>query len=200
MASDALDLAGTCRAAARGDVLSFRQLVDRTTPTVYRVALRILSNEADACDAVQETYLRVWKKLPGLRDWSAALAWICRIGRNVALERVRSRARHASEPLQDDAVPASEMDPEESLAQARASAKLMALLDELKEKHRIVLLLREVDGMSYQEIAAALGCSVGTVESRLHRARAALARKLRCVAHRQGVVGQLRLAPAAIDI
>jgi RNA polymerase sigma-70 factor (ECF subfamily) len=176
MARSALDLAGFCRAAASGDVTAFRRLVECTTPIVYRVVLRVLHNEPDASDVLQETYLRVWRKLPELRDSSAALSWICRIGRNLALERIRSRRRHPTEPLEPEGMAAREMDPEEALTRAREGAALAALMEELKPKHRVVLLLREVDGLSYQEIAAALECSVGTVESRLHRARAALAK------------------------
>ena len=175
-------------AAADGDAGAFRELVAVTTTTVYRLALRITGGEAHAQDVVQDTYIRVWQKLSSVRDHMAALAWIYRIARNLATDVVRTRARRPTQSLstptgaglealgdllEDDTPSAAEQ-----LSNAEAAAAVLALVDQLKEKHRVVLLLREVDGMSTAEIAAALGCPQGTVESRLHRARQALATKI----------------------
>jgi RNA polymerase sigma-70 factor (ECF subfamily) len=174
--------------AARGDTSAFRELVAVTTPTVYRLALRIAGSEAEAEDVTQETFVRVWQKLATLRDHQAAFGWICRIARNVATDVVRTRKRRPTQSLSmptgaglealgdvlEDATPSVE----ERLSNAEAARAVLALVDQLKEKHRVVLLLREVDGMTTVETAAALGIPEGTVESRLHRARRALAAKI----------------------
>ncbi len=178
--------------AARGDRGSFQKYVERTSPLVYRLAFRLLQSEADAQDAVQETYLRAWRSLATLRDHQASLSWLCGVSRNVAIDMIRQRGKNCSARLDVEGAEgafswaerlASEQEnPEELLAAAEARAFLRAVIDELPSKHRVVLLLREVDGLGYEEIAAALGCPRGTVESRLHRARARLAKKVRALA------------------
>lgn len=175
------------RAAAGGDRDAFRALVEATSAVVYRVALRSLGEPADADDVVQETYVRAWRSLDRLRDPAAVVGWLCRIAANVAADLHRSRGRRRTWSLdassEDGAalverLSSDDPDPEKQVGDAQLARAALALVGELSEKHRMVLLLREVDGMSYAEIAGALGLSVGTVESRLHRARAALARKI----------------------
>jgi RNA polymerase sigma-70 factor (ECF subfamily) len=173
--------------AAGGDRDAFRRLVEITAPTVFRVALRKVGNRDDADDIAQETFVRAWQSLGKLRDHGATLGWLCRIASNVASDLHRARGRRARRSIQEVSVDGStllerlrsdEPDPARRLEDAELARAAMALVAELKEKYRIVLLLREVDGMSYEEIGAALAIPVGTVESRLHRARTALARKL----------------------
>src|SRR5262245_41114887 len=99
---DALDLKPfepLARRAAQGDRDAFRGLVDETHRTVYRVALRVTNDRADAEEVVQETYIRVWEGIRSLRDPAAALAWICQISRYVARDRVRHQVRRRTEPL-----------------------------------------------------------------------------------------------------
>lgn len=175
------------RAASEGDRDAFRALVERTAPVVYRVALRSVGDRADADDVVQETFVRAWRSLDSLRDHGAALGWLCRIASNVAADLHRARGRRRARSLDlstEDGVALVEQiasddpDPEKRAVDSQLARAALALVGELSEKHRMVLLLREVDGMSYTEIAEALELSVGTVESRLHRARAALAKKI----------------------
>ncbi len=158
---------------------AFRALVHATTPTAYRLALRILRSDADARDAVQETYARAWQGRHRLRDPAAAPGWIYRICRNVSMDRARARARMPAVDLDEEQLTGAAPSPEQRLAAAQASQELVRAIDSLKDKHRIVVLLRDVDGMTYEDIATALGVPVGTVESRLHRGRAALAKALR---------------------
>jgi RNA polymerase sigma-70 factor (ECF subfamily) len=189
-------LESLCSRAADGDRGAFAELVERTHRTVWRVALRVVRTEADAEDAVQEAYARAWKELAGLRDRKAVLAWICRVARNVATDRLRERARRPAVSLDAavgegmdalvDLVASEDPGVDEQIADAETGAAVRAALAGLKEKHRTVLALREIDGMSYEAIGEALGCSVGTVESRLHRARRALARRLRRLAREMG--------------
>ena len=167
-----------------GDRDAFAALVEHSHGTVYRLVLRTLADAAEAEDVVQETYIRAWRALPRLRDPGAVIGWLCRIARHAALDRARQRKRRPI-PSSDEQVLGGAMrelvaaeDPRAAAESAELRQLLMATIASLDEKYRVVFLLREVDGMSYEAIAQALGCPVGTVESRLHRARHKLAAKL----------------------
>jgi RNA polymerase sigma-70 factor (ECF subfamily) len=183
-------------AAATGDRDAFRRFVELTHATVYRLAYRLLDDSAAAEDVAQEAYLRAWQGLGSLRDPGAAFGWLCRVARNVAHDRQRRQYRQPTRSL-DAMVRANgeatgptllqrladpSADPEGQLDQAQLGAAVRAALQELNEPQRLVLTLREMDQMGYEEIAVALGIRLGTVESRLHRARKALAKKLRRLA------------------
>jgi RNA polymerase sigma-70 factor (ECF subfamily) len=160
------DAGARLRAAAdrarAGDREGFRALVEETHATVFRLAAALVSDRDEAADVTQETYVRAWGRVGELRDGAAALGWLCRIARNVAHDRRRSWWTRVRAPL----------------AAAERAGAVRAALAALPEKHRVVLALRELEGMSYAEIAEATGVPLGTVESRLSRARAALARRL----------------------
>lgn len=174
--------------AADGDQHAFRSLVEKTHATSYRLALRMLGRPAEAEDVVQETYIRTWQGLAKLRDKRAVLAFVCRITRNVATDKLRKLGRRRIDSLDAqigdnigalvDSIAHEGPAADEQLESAQVQVAVRAVVDQLKDKHRVVLLLREVDGMSYDEISEALGVPVGTVESRLHRARKELAQKL----------------------
>jgi RNA polymerase sigma-70 factor (ECF subfamily) len=178
---DAADLAARMR---DGDARAFEGWVRETHVLVYRLCRRLVANASDAEDAVQETYLRAWRSAARLRDPAAHRGWVCRIARHVCADRARGSATR--EPALDPdaiaagmrALAADAPGADEALANAQARAVVVAAVGRLKPKHRIVLLLREVDDLEYEEIADALGVPRGTVESRLHRARAELARVL----------------------
>ena len=178
------DAGARLRAAAdgarAGDPEAFRVLVAETHATVFRLAAALVSDRDEAADVTQETYVRAWGRIDELRDGAAALGWLCRIARNVAHDRRGSwwsRVRAPLEAIAGVAAP-REAGPDASFAAAERAEAVRAALAKLPEKHRVVLALREVEGLSYEEIAAATGVPRGTVESRLHRARAALARRL----------------------
>lgn len=178
--------------AAAGDRDAFRQLVERSHRTVFRLAFRILQDPDGAEDVVQETYIRAWQGLADLRDHGAAYGWLCRVARNVAYDRFRAGGRRKLVRLDQptgegktalvEQLADPQAGPERRLGSEQLGEAVRAAMDGLKEKHRLVLAFRELDGMSYEEIALALGCSIGTVESRLHRARKALAGKLKGLA------------------
>ena len=189
---DAHELAELFSRTRSGERRAFRDWVEHVTPTVYRLALRMLRNEADAEDVVQETMVRAWQGMAGLRDAQASLSWVCQIARNVALDRVRGvkrragmrlmsldgdHAQHWAETLGD-----ATRSPEELADSHEARSFVRAVIESLPERHRLPLLLCELDGMTAEEAAAALGCPTGTVESRLHRARNALGKKVRGIA------------------
>jgi RNA polymerase sigma-70 factor (ECF subfamily) len=166
--------------ARAGDAEAFRAVVSETHATVFRLAAALSADRDEAADVVQETYVRAWGRLEELREGAAVLGWLCRIARNVAHDRRRSWWSRVRAPLAAARAEPSprEAAPDEALAAAERAGAVRRALARLPEKHRVVLVLREVEGMAYEEMAAALGVPPGTVESRLHRARAALARRL----------------------
>lgn len=192
------DWAQLAQRAGAGDRSAFRTLVERTQVVAYRVALRMLGSPAEAEDALQEAYLQIWNARTRLRDPDAVRGWMFAIVRNVASKRARARQRRRKrEPQSVGAtgdmdrlasyLAAESPGPEDVVAEAQLRATVMGLVDTLGEKHRVVLLLRVVDGMGYDEIAQSLGLPVGTVESRLHRARQLLGKKLeRALGRRRG--------------
>ena len=164
--------------ARAGSASAFREVVEATHETVFRLAAALAGDRDEAADVVQETYIRAWERIDELRDAGAAPAWLCRIARNVAHDRRRgwwSRVRAPLEEARERAVPDP---PDAALEAAQTAGAVRAAMRRLPERQRVVLALREIEGMSYEEIAVAVGVPVGTVESRLHRARAALARRL----------------------
>jgi len=172
------------RAAAErargGNPGAFREVVERSHETLFRLAAALVVDRDEAADVVQETYIRAWARIDELRDPAAIVGWLCRIARSVAHDRRRGWWSRLRAPLEAaagrlDPPPAT---PDEALAAAETARSVRSALARLPEKHRVVLVLREVDGMSYDEIAESLGIPVGTVESRLHRAREGLARRL----------------------
>ena len=155
--------------------MAYQELVTLTTPTAYRLALRILNDPTDAQDVLQEGYIRVWRQLPTLRNTHAVAGWIYRICRNAALDHRRASGKRIMVPLEGLAICSDDCGPDDKIASAQSIRQLQEGMSRLKEKHRIVLLLREVDGMSCEAISESLGIPVGTVDSRLHRARKHLA-------------------------
>jgi RNA polymerase sigma-70 factor (ECF subfamily) len=187
--NDVNELESLATRASSGDKEAFAALVEQTHSTAYRLALRLLAgDQAEAEDVVQETYIRAWKGLAKLRDHGAVVGWLCKVTRNVATDRIRHNKRRRADSLDRnvgadlgplvDYIASDDPNPEEITASAQLQGAMAAVIAQLKEKHRVVLLLREVDGMSYEELAVALGVPIGTVESRLHRARRELAKKL----------------------
>jgi len=193
--SEAIDgeLAAVAARARAGEREAFRELIELTTPRIYRLALRVLGDPDEADDVVQETYIRAWGRLEELRDPAAVMGWLSRVARNAARDRLRWWKRRKRESFDEAGAPLARLVTmadsaplaDEALAAAQTGAAVARAVASLPDKHRVVLLLREADGMSYEEIAESLGVAVGTVESRLHRARAALARKLERLSMRE---------------
>ena len=147
------------------------------------MALRLLGDPAEAEEAVQEAFIEVFRSLPRYRGEAAFTTWATRICVNVSLrrrerlQRVRSVVRPAEEG-DVEAVPVAEASrpttPEAETQRREAAGFVHAALDRLPEEFRVALVLRELEGMPYAEIAAALGTAVGTVKSRVHRGRVLL--------------------------
>ncbi len=156
---------------------------------VYQLALHLLGDRDEALDLSQEVFLRVFRTIYSFRGQSALRTWIYRIVINQARNRQRWwRRRHRNQEisldqhLREHGEPQQLSDatsPERVLARKELAIELWAALDTLPFDQRTVIVLREIDGLSYEEIAYSLGVAVGTVKSRLTRARQALRRQLR---------------------
>lgn len=169
-----------------GDEAAFEELVAGREAEVYRLALRMLGDADDALEATQDVFLRAYRALPRFRREASFRTWLTGIALNVCRSRLTSRRakeRRRTVPLhpadRDDAeaaveLPAPGPDPERAAQASELRAALDHALAELSPEHREILLLRELHGLEYEELAGSLGCAVGTVKSRLARARGAL--------------------------
>lgn len=177
--------------ARDGDEAAFGELMQRHYETVFRTVFAIVRNEHDARDLAQEVWIKVWRELPRYRGDAKFTTWLHPIATRRALDHLRKRRRWFDRflPFQredQDGETTTFVEPVDD--QPAAPAQLEAterqqhfesLLNSLPPKHRAVLALREVQGLSYDEIARSLGIRRGTVMSRLFHARRLLASKLR---------------------
>ena len=160
----------------------FEERLAECGPLAYRVARGVLRNTADAEDVAQEALLRAYRKFHRLRDRNRFRAWLVRIAFRLALDRLRSGKRRE---LRDTLWSQPQHQPPAATAEDLAvsnefQAHLDRAMEELPEKHRLVLLLAAMEGHSLEEVAEMLGLPMGTVKSRLFFARKQLAEKLRC--------------------
>lgn len=180
------------RQSLAGDYDAFEQLVNRYEKRVYSLALRIVRNDADAQDVTQATMLAMLEKLDTFSQASTFSAWLLRIATNEALYLLRKRkVRQAQsldaadgdrEPLpHPDLIARWKQDPQELASRSEIRALIDRALDELDEKYRLVFLLRDVQGLSTEETAEALGISPANAKVRLLRARLMLREKLTAV-------------------
>ncbi len=168
-------------AAARGDRTAFDTLVRLHTPRMYRVALRIVGEPADAEDVVQDAWISAWRSLPRFRGESAPSTWLYRVVTNAALGLLRRQ--RLTVPLDAETVEGTtavdEADgPEHAALRGEQTAEVHRALASLDPSQRVPLVLREFEGLSHEEVAAVLDISVPAVRSRLHRARSALLSRL----------------------
>jgi RNA polymerase sigma-70 factor (ECF subfamily) len=163
------------RKAQRGDSGAFALLVDTHRHRLYTLAVRELGSAADADDAVQEALIRAWRALPRFRAEASFATWIYRICLNAIHDQRARSARGGGVPLTDVVEPA---DPRDALVEAELSGDLQQALAALDETYRTAVILYDVLGRSYGEVAEALGVPEGTVKSRIFRGRTELARML----------------------
>ncbi len=173
---------------AAGDEAAFADLVDENQRMVVQLALNLLGDRDEALDLSQDVFLRVFRTIGQFRGQSTLKTWIYRIVVNQARNRHRFwRRRHRADQVSLDAHLAAHGDfragaeagPDRVLAQKELANRLKSVLDGLPFDQRTAIVLREVDGLSYEEIAFSLGVAVGTVKSRLTRARQTLRLELR---------------------
>jgi RNA polymerase sigma-70 factor, ECF subfamily len=168
-----------CRA---GDITAFEPLVEKYRQRVWRLAVNVLRDREEAWDVAQEAFVRAWQALPSFRGQSAFYTWLFRIAMNVATDRARQRASRGRAfgtervPEEDwDRVlvdqPAGREAPDETAARGEDRARIEQALAKLSEQHRAIIVLSDLEGLSYKEIADVLHIPMGTVMSRLHNAR-----------------------------
>ncbi len=164
----------------RGDPRAFEALVTAHQHRVFGVALRMLRNRAEAEEIAQEVFLRVHRAIDEFRGEAKLSTWLYAIASRLCLNRLASRerrmAREGEEAL--TRVASGDTDPVDELERGELETALHRAIAELPEERRIVVVLRDLEGLSYEEIAAALELELGTVRSRLHRARMDLKAKL----------------------
>ncbi|MBT9154285.1 MAG: ECF RNA polymerase sigma factor SigW [Firmicutes bacterium] len=170
-----------------GDTDAFRQIVERYQSKVYNLALRMTGNPEDALDISQESFIRVFRSLKTFKGDSSFSTWLYRIANNIVLDELRKRRRRPLVVMSTDAFVSSEegehalefsgpqsLQPEEQVMRAERRREIAQALQAISPEHRLILLLRDVEGLSYEEIAGVQNINVGTVKSRLNRARLAL--------------------------
>jgi RNA polymerase sigma-70 factor, ECF subfamily len=183
-----LDLVKRCQA---GHTDAFDELVTRYRTRVFAMIYNMVHNEQDAWDLAQESFVKAWKSIKRFRRHSSFYTWIYRIVMNVTIDWLRKKQVKGSGAEFDNSVQLKEVDPasrtlpkaeplpHERMQRSEIREKIDNALKQLSAEHRAVILMKEIEGMQYHEIAETLGCSIGTVMSRLFYARKRLQNLLR---------------------
>ena len=163
------------QASLRGDLHAFEQLVERHRDVVFRVVSRFVANDHEADDVTQDTFLRAFHRLDHYRGDAPFRTWVLRIAHNTAVSYVTTSGRVDTHPLEsvaeDVADPVAAGSPAEQLEQRERRERLDTKLKGLGRTHRTVLVLRDIEGLSYEEISRITDAPLGSVKARLHRAR-----------------------------
>ena len=184
VSTDAEDLV-LVTAVKGGDRQAFKVLMQRYQRKVYAVAFGFLRNQEDALDVVQESFIKVHRYIGKFEGNSSFYTWLYRIVANLCIDHLRKAKRHRDVEFDDGLrhdgkdEPPSDLvphlgrfgDPSDMLRRKEILAAVEASLDQLSDKHRAVIVMRELQGMSYEEMAQAMKCSKGTIMSRLFHAR-----------------------------
>lgn len=174
--------------ARRGDERAFAALLRLHQDRIFDLLVRMLGDRAEAEDVTQEVFLSFHKALPGFRGDAKISTWLFRIAKNHCLNRIkylgrRGGDRHVALEVADDPARGEGPEPpDRALERRRRDEQVQAAIATLPEEQRLVVVLRDIEGLDYEEIAEVLEQPLGTVKSRLHRGRLALAKKLAGVA------------------
>lgn len=171
-----------------GDLQAFEELVCLYERKVYTLAYRMMGNYDDANDLAQETFLRAFRAIGGFRGDASFSTWISHIVTNLCRDELRKRYRISVESLEQEVclgdaevkkqIPSTDPGPDEIYEKYELQQELQELLSTLSPEFRLALVLRDIQGFSYQEIAEQMECSLGTVKSRINRARNFLKEKI----------------------
>jgi len=184
IAHSAADDEPLVRAAQRGDMTAFEELVARHRDKIFARAYSMMRNEEDAIDLSQEAWVKAWQRLKQFQRESSFSTWMTRIVINLCLDQLRRQKRQRAESIEamdeesggvERQMPVVTVNPTERLERAELRARIDRALNQLSEAHRTVLVLHEFEQMEYKLIAKTMGCSIGTVMSRLFYARRKMA-------------------------
>jgi len=172
------------RAAQSGDMMAFEELVARHRDKIYGRAFSMMRNEEEAIDLSQEAWVKAWQRLAQFHGESSFATWLTRITINLCLDQLRRQKRVRAESIEEmdeesggveRQMPVVTVNPTERLERGELRQRIDVALGKLSDDHRTVLVLHEFEEMEYKEIAKAIGCSIGTVMSRLFYARRKMA-------------------------
>jgi len=175
-----LDLVRRCQT---GDTEAFDELVTRYRTRVFSMIYNMVHSEQDAWDLAQDSFLKAWKSIKRFRGRSSFYTWIYRIVMNVTIDWLRKKHVKGAGTEFDDAIQLREVDPAsktvpktealpyETMERGEIRVRIDQAIAQLSSEQRAVILMKEIEGMQYHEIAETLGCSIGTVMSRLFYAR-----------------------------
>jgi RNA polymerase sigma-70 factor (ECF subfamily) len=181
------------REAQAGDTAAFDTLVSRYRTRIFGMIYNMVHNEQDAWDLAQDSFVKAWKSIARFRGQSSFYTWLYRIVMNVTIDSLRKKQVRGGGAEFDDAIELKEIDPasrtvphsealpHEKMEHKEIRARIDAAIEQLSPEHRAVILMKEIEGMQYHEIAESLDCSIGTVMSRLFYARKKLQNLLRDV-------------------
>ena len=186
---DDLDLVARSQA---GDTKAFDELVTRYQTRAFSMVYNMVRNEQDAWDLAQDGFLKAWKSIGRFRGQSSFYTWLYRILMNVAIDWLRRKHVEGGNEFDDSVrlkdiepgaatAPRGELQPAARVSDKEIRARIDAAIEKLSPEHRAAIVLREFDGLEYQEIAVAMDCSIGTVMSRLFYARKKLQSMLKAV-------------------
>lgn len=160
-----------------GDMGAFDQLFGRHKELVYNVARRMMGNEDDALDLLQEVFLRLYQKIDKFRPKPASFStWLYRFTMNICIDELRKRKKNGNTMMLNEEISETQFGnrvdtPEENAISMDAERQIYKAMNSLRDKERAIIVLRYMEGLSYQEISEIFRCSVGRVKSRLHEAR-----------------------------
>jgi RNA polymerase sigma-70 factor, ECF subfamily len=172
------------QAAQRGDMNAFEELVARHRDKIYARAYSMMRNEEEAIDLSQEAWVKGWQRLKQFQGESGFGTWMTRIVINLCLDQLRKQKRQRTESIEEmdedsggveRQMPIVTVNPTAGLERTELRARIDRAMGQLSYEHRTVLILHEFDELEYKEIAKVMGCSIGTVMSRLFYARRKLA-------------------------
>jgi len=162
------DLVRLCQ---NGDTAAFEQLFYKHQERVYSTALRMMSNQEDAQDLTQEIFVKAYQNIRKFNFRSAFSTWLYRLAVNMCIDELRKRKSANTMPLEEAISQADANTPEDYAISRDTERQVWNAINSLKEKERAIIILRDIEGLSYKEIAEVFRCSLGRVKSRLHEAR-----------------------------
>ena len=173
----------------RGDKAAFDLLVSKYQRKIFRLLSRLIRDPAEVEDVAQEAFIKAYRALPNFRGDSAFYTWLYRIAINTAKNHLVSQGRRAPTTTEADIEEAETFDdgdhlrdlntPDSMLLTKQVGEAVNRAIDQLPEDLRTAIVLREIEGLSYEEIAESMNCPIGTVRSRIFRAREAIAQELK---------------------